>query len=503
MLGGAFLGATAGVVGVTSLEAVLIPLQEEFDLSVDRLNQLVLAVAAGGLLILFAAGALTDRLGPRRVLLAGGLVTTLGALMVAGATGFGGLVAGRVIGGVGNTAMTVASLAVLNSAVSDDRARARVFGSFAAATGAALLISPQVSSLIADRLGWRWVPALWIAVALGAVLTLWGCALPTGSGRRRELFTPLAAGLALSGACVAALTAAGETVTPGVALIVTVGALVSLMLRWRSLRRASVTPTLDVSVFAAPGAKALMAALLTSVAVPVTFYTNLLLQYRLEVDSLQAVQALIIPQAAGVLGGLVGGWVSVRIGSLRATGHGLALGSVAALTCVGYLTIADPPSAPVIVMLVSGFTLATGSVLGTLTKAILDCAPRAASGAAAAWRQAGWITSMAVGGALTGAAVFSFFSNTWQESLRQAGVSEAVAARVAEAIRGGLPIVELLADPRIEGVAGQQAIERLVGLGSAQVDTFRLVALVAAVTQAISLCCVLVAIRRRAPMGSS
>lgn len=79
---GAFLGVAAGMVAMASLDAMLVPIQNDFVLSVDDVNFLVLSVSAGALLILFAAGGLVDRIGPWRIVVVGAGAATLGALLV-------------------------------------------------------------------------------------------------------------------------------------------------------------------------------------------------------------------------------------------------------------------------------------------------------------------------------------------------------------------------------------------------------------------------------------
>ncbi|MFM8239880.1 MAG: hypothetical protein ACKOAW_06140, partial [Actinomycetota bacterium] len=77
---GAFLGIAAGMVAMASLEAMLVPIQNDFVLSVDDINFLVLSVSAGALLVLFAIGGLVDRIGCQRIVVVGAVASSLGAL---------------------------------------------------------------------------------------------------------------------------------------------------------------------------------------------------------------------------------------------------------------------------------------------------------------------------------------------------------------------------------------------------------------------------------------
>ncbi len=499
LITGCYFGIATGLVAMASLEGMLVSVQNEFVLSVDDLNVLVLVFAAGSLLILFAAGALVDRLGSRTVLTAGAAIVTVGAVTVALAGDFGWLVAGRVAGGIGGTSMSVACLALINATVTADRERAYVFGVFAAVIGVVAAVSPVFGGVIARDLTWRLVPVGWILVAAAAVALVGGASL---SGReehgRREFVTPVSAGVVLSATCLAALAAKPAAPLAAVALAVAVLALVVLVRYAGRLRSRGVRPTLDVSLFRTPGAGWLMAALLTVGFVNLFFYVNLFLQYRVGMTAPQAAALLIVPQVAGILGGLAGGWVSARIGSQVTTAVALGVGCVAAL---GFLTLSTGSATAQLIVLAAIFASAGGCIVGTLTKAFLDCADVDASGAAASWRQAGWSVGATLGGVASGAVVLGYFSATWSASLRDAGVPAPTADWAAEAVRSGLPLSEVAASPLLQGVPAREAVQGFVGLAQAQVDTLRLVAVLAAVAYTVSLAFVLAAMWRRRLAG--
>ncbi len=498
---GAYLGIATGMVAIASLEAMLVPLQRDFVLSVDDVTTLALTVSAGSLLVLFAMGSLVDRLGPRRVLVTGAAVSVTGAALVGLAPAFGWLMFGRVVGGVGGTAMAVAGLATLNATFTEDRERAMVFGLFSAVVGAVFIISPVVGGVVATGLTWRLVPVLWIVVALGSVVCLRRVSLPPGSGgTARELVTPLAAGTTLSALCVAALLANRGPALSGTALVVAGASFLVLLLRWRELRGRGVTPTLDVSVFATPGAKPLMGAMLAVAFVNMGFYANLFLQYRLGFTAAAVALVFLVPQVAGVLGGLVGGWVSVRWGSLVTTAAAMGAATLAALA---FLAVGGQSTVWSIVALMTLFNFPVGVITGTLTKSFLDCADPEGSGAAASWRQGGWNVGATLGGVALSAIVFSYFTSAWTADLQHAGIPEAAARWAADAVRGGVPLTQIAADPRAQGVAVGGAPDDFVALASQQLATFRLVAILAAASYAVALGFVLLAMWRRKRRGLS
>jgi MFS family permease len=494
LVAGTFLGIVAGILAMGSFEGMLVPLQREFVFSVDVVNVLGLSVSTGSLALLFIAGSLVDCWGARRVVVIGVFAMVLGALMVMIAQGFAWLLAGRIIGGMGGTAVAVASLASLNCAFKDDSQRAHVFGMLASAFGAAALISPVLGGIIAQRASWRLVPLLWIAVAL-CVLLLQQGVIKNHAARelKGEWVTPLAAGVGMSGLCLTALLKGLSLWVAAFVLSGSILAIIVLALRWRQLRRRKEHSGLNISIFKSPGGLLLIGAMLIVGAVNLFFYTNLFLQYRYGLQPSAAAAVLIFPQCAVMVGGLAGGWIGVRIGSLRTTALALAVGMVAS-TC--FLALDETSGVSMTVVLLSTFALPAGCITGTLTKSFLDRADPASSGAASAWRQGAWTFGSSIGGVITGDIAFGFFSRTWKDALQHAGISDDVAARAAQSVRGGVPVVQLVNTPGFEALKIDGNLRTLLGLIKAQFDTFRLIAVLAAITYGICFILVVAAMWR-------
>lgn len=477
-----------------SFDAMLVPLQKTFVFSVDVVNVLSLAVAAGSLAVLFIAGSLVDRWGARRVVTLGVCAMVAGALIIMSAFGVGWLLAGRIVGGVGGMTMAVASLATLNSTFKDDRQRAHVFGMLAAALGAAALTAPVLGGAVAQRGSWRLVPLLWIAVALCVLLLLRGVVTrDVVATAAREWVTPLAAGLTMS--CLS-LTALLARTSPQVALVTMCGfilALIVLTVRWRHLRRRGEDAGLNVSVLRSPGGLLLVGAMLAVGAVNLFFYSNLFLQYRFGLDASTAAANLIVAQCAVIAGGLAGGWISGWIGSLRTTALALALGVAAAL---GFLLLDATSGVPMTVALLAAFALPTGCLTGSLTKSFLDRADSASSGAASALRQGAWSLGSTLGGVVTGAVAFGYFTRDWQSALQRAGIADDVAAYAAESVRGGAVLVQLARTPGLEVLKVDSDLRTLLELTASQLSTMRLVGILAAIAYGLALLLILAAMWR-------
>ena len=155
--------------------------------------------------LLFPGGQLVDRLGARRLALAGLGVFAVGAAVGAVAGSFGLLVASRVVQGAGAGLVSPAALAGAVSGFPAER-RGVALGIWGASAGAANLLGPLLGGVLTVAFGWR---ADWWALVPLAVAAGWSVARLVPSivhevgdeGRPRVLTSTV-----LSAAFVAALT---------------------------------------------------------------------------------------------------------------------------------------------------------------------------------------------------------------------------------------------------------------------------------------------------------
>ncbi len=105
---------------------------------------------------LLITGRLGDRFGPRRVYLTGLAIFTFASAWCGLTTTAGGLIAARVVQGLGASLMTPQTMAVITRLFPPhDRGRAMsLWGSVA---GVATLIGPILGGLLVDSLGWSWI----------------------------------------------------------------------------------------------------------------------------------------------------------------------------------------------------------------------------------------------------------------------------------------------------------------------------------------------------------
>jgi EmrB/QacA subfamily drug resistance transporter len=153
-LGVLCLSLLAIVIDNTIVNVALPTLARDLDADLSELQWVVDAytLVFAGLLLL--AGALGDRFGRRRTLLAGLAVFGLASAAAAFAGGVDLLIAGRAIMGAGAAFIMPATLSLLTSVFTDTRERAMAIGIWAATAGVGVALGPVVGGLLLDRFWW-------------------------------------------------------------------------------------------------------------------------------------------------------------------------------------------------------------------------------------------------------------------------------------------------------------------------------------------------------------
>ena len=137
----AFVAAGAMYVTLSSFGFTLVPMQAELGFTTDDVNALAYMPAAGSLLVVFIAGSLADRWGPRRLLILALTFYITGAAVIGLAPSVAWIVVGRILDGIGGVSMAIVALSVINSSVREAGKRARIFGIYAAITPLAFLLA--------------------------------------------------------------------------------------------------------------------------------------------------------------------------------------------------------------------------------------------------------------------------------------------------------------------------------------------------------------------------
>jgi MFS family permease len=163
-----FAGGLVAGAYVTKVAPALPGLRAELGLTLVESGFVATTFNVMGMLVGMLAGVLCDRFGHKRLALAGLVVLFLGGILGAGAWGFGSLLFGRFVEGVGFILFTVSAVALMNASAATPRDRARALGLWSAymPTGGAIALF-AAPWLIAS---WSW-RGLWMVLAIAAILS--------------------------------------------------------------------------------------------------------------------------------------------------------------------------------------------------------------------------------------------------------------------------------------------------------------------------------------------
>jgi len=356
--------------------------------------------------LILSAGALGDRIGARRVLIAGFVLFIAASAACGAAPSIGVLVAARLVQGAGAAALGGCSLALLNHSFPSAGDRARAVGIWAAGGSAALAAGPVAGGLLITVAGWRAI--FFINLPLGAA----GCWLtaryaaeaPRARGRGVDLPGQAAAMVALA-ALAGATISAGSRGFGAPVVLGGYGLAVFALAVFVGLERTQARPMVPLSLFRAPAFSASVAA---GFVVNIVFY-GLIFVFSLFLQR----QDRLSPLAAGVafvpvmLAIMASNVISGRFPSARwFPGTRGAIAGGALLMAAGCCVITVAPPAPVAVP-VAGLSVAglgIGLIVPAITAALLGSVDRSwsgiASGTLTALRQTGSVLGVAVFGSL-------------------------------------------------------------------------------------------------------
>ena len=241
-----FLDNTIVSVGLGSVQA-------DLHAGVLALQWIVGAYALTFASAMLAFGMVGDEFGRKKVMLAGAAVFCAGSVLCALAPSSGLLIAGRAVMGLGAAASEPGTLSMLRHLYTDERARNRAIGVWAAVAGLALALGPVLGGALVG--GWNWRGIFWFNLAFGmAALVAAAIVLPENADP--EAHRVDIAGAVLGAAALAALIfgvmtgeSAGFTAPLQLALFCC-SAVAGCAFLWREHRAAH--PLLDLRLLRVP-----------------------------------------------------------------------------------------------------------------------------------------------------------------------------------------------------------------------------------------------------------
>ncbi|MGW0362699.1 MFS transporter [Streptomyces sp. NPDC002990] len=391
----------------TVLNVALPSMRRELDATVAGMQWAVDSYTLVLASLLMLAGSTADRIGRRKVFLAGLVLFTAGSLLCSLAPGLDWLVFFRMVQAVGGAMLNPVAMSIIANTFTDPGERARAIGVWGAVAGISMAAGPLVGGLLVDSVGWRSIFLLNLPIGLAAlVLTL----RHVPESRAAQPRSPDPVGQLLIIALLGSVTfgiieapAAGwhSPLIVGCALVA-VASLVGLLLY--EPRREE--PLIDLRFFrSAPFSGANVIAVGAFAALSGFLFLNTL--YLQEVRGLSALHAglYMLPMAVPTLffAPLSGRLVGSRGPRLPLMVAGVAMGASGLLFAV-------LPAEPSTALLFTGYVLfgiGFGMVNSPITNTAVSGMPRSQAGVAAAVastsRQTGGTLGVAVIGALLAA----------------------------------------------------------------------------------------------------
>jgi EmrB/QacA subfamily drug resistance transporter len=402
--------------------------------------------------LLIPAGALGDRFGRRRSLIAGLTVFALGSAAAAFAAGTGELIGARVVMGLGATFVMPATLSILN-AVFPPKERAQAIAAWSAVAGAAIVIGPTLGGLLLSHFWWGSVFLINLplaAVALAGVVLI----VPETADPARSRFD-IPGVVLVAGALFAIVDAIIEAPGRGWTGPVTLGlggagvaALAAFV--WWELRISD--PLIDLRVFtsrafsAAAGAVTVIFFALFGSLFLLTQFLQLVQGYSPLAAGVRALPFALAMAAASPVSPLLAERFGTRVimpGGMALMGLGLA-----DLSTAGVHT-----AYPLIAVAVAIMGAGMGLVMAPASNTIMTTVPAHQAGAGSAIND----TIREVGGALGIAIVGSLSAAVYQSRLGSALATAHVPGAVTHAATGSVAAADLTG-ARLGGVPGSELI---------------------------------------------
>ncbi|MEU2059198.1 MFS transporter [Streptomyces sp. NPDC013455] len=393
----------------TALNVALPSMQRDLHATTSGLQWTIDAYTLVLASLLMLAGSTADRIGRKRVFMAGLVVFTLGSVLCSLAPNLELLIVFRMVQAVGGSMLNPVAMSIITNTFTDARERARAIGVWGAVVGISMAAGPLAGGLLVQSVSWRAI--FWVNLPVGlAALLLTLRFVPESRAHRARRPDPVGQLLviALFGSLTYAIIEAPES-GPGPVLpfaVIAVAALPALL--WYEARRDE--PLIDPRFFrSAPFSGATVIAVSAFAALGgFLFLSTLYLQNVRGLDALHAglwmlpmaVPTFLCAPLSGRLLGSRGPRLPLLVAGTAMTASGVLFAAFEAETADATLLLGY-------VLFGIGF----GFVNAPITNTAVSGMPRAQAGVAAAVastsRQLGQTLGVAVVGAVLAAGVGS------------------------------------------------------------------------------------------------
>lgn len=398
------LGFAIVQLDVSVVNVAIRPIGAALGGDVSALQWVVNAYTVAFAALILSAGALGDRIGAKRVFIAGFSVFTLASAVCGLAPTLGVLIGARAIQGAGAALLVPCSLTLLNHTYPEPAERSRAIGRWAVGASAALSAGPLVGGVLTATLGWRAIFFINAPIGLIGILLTARFATETSRSTDRgiDLWGQLTAILCLT--LLAAATIQGGSAGFGsVAVLAGYAAAAIAGVAFLAVEARRARPMLPLRLFRceAFGANTAIGLLVNVAFYGLIFVFSLFFQRGEDFSALQAGLAFAPMTLAIMAANAVAGRLEQRLGTRAVIAGGALLmaGGAVALEGIG----PHSPFAALVAQLIAiGFGL--GLIVPVMTASLLGSVDRSRSGIAAGTlntaRQTGSVIGVALFGSL-------------------------------------------------------------------------------------------------------
>ncbi|MFJ6432262.1 MFS transporter [Streptomyces sp. NPDC091416] len=157
----------------TVLNVALPAMRHDLDASVAGMQWTIDAYTLVLASLLMLAGSTADRIGRRKVFMAGLVLFTVGSALCSLAPSLEALIAFRMVQAVGGSMLNPVAMSIITNTFTDPRERARAIGVWGAVVGISMAAGPVVGGLLVDSVGWRSIFWVNLPIGIAALLLTW------------------------------------------------------------------------------------------------------------------------------------------------------------------------------------------------------------------------------------------------------------------------------------------------------------------------------------------
>ena len=248
-LGAMSLGYGVVQLDVTIVNTALNSIGTSLGGGVSELQWVVSTYTIAFAALILTAGALGDRIGAKKIFMAGFSIFTAASLACALAPTSAVLIAARAAQGVGAAILVPNSLALLNHAYPNDTERGRAVGFWAAGASLALTAGPLVGGALIELAGWRSIFLVNLPIGLAGLWLTWRYATDTTRAQHELDLPGQAAAIGMLGMLAGAIIEGGRIGWTNPWVVSGFGGFATLAMLFVLQERRAQAPMLPLSLF--------------------------------------------------------------------------------------------------------------------------------------------------------------------------------------------------------------------------------------------------------------